>query len=407
MEPVIVVHGTFANEATWWRPDGSFCKILNSQLELMGSDAKCWDSIPTEAIGEYGWSGLNSEASRTYGAEKLAKKILELSQREGVRKIHFVAHSHGGNVLVKSLLLFRRKIAKEKLGCFIFLGTPFISYKSISPPSLFASLFFLDSGVWQRAQRVTEEAKLRKEYSEYYGGTFFSIQSKHDEAFQVLRHSVELRNSAFTYSRKWTQKSRSGASPPNSLSPFTMMELRMGRYDVESIATSRREQDHGFRMKIGYFSWIALLMSVIGLYGLRLLVVSVSPLFSMMKRWGQRWGTYFGIKSMVSTALGDDLAFEKIVSVDKVSDVVPTTMITLNERLEEAVLAKTVSGADELLLRLYRSASSTSAELEFGTMAGAVCEVLSAKRLVHSQYYDDESIVNIAASAISGRLQLD
>jgi hypothetical protein len=35
MEPVIVLHGTFANEATWWRPEGSFCKLLNSQLELL------------------------------------------------------------------------------------------------------------------------------------------------------------------------------------------------------------------------------------------------------------------------------------------------------------------------------------------------------------------------------------
>lgn len=81
MEPVIVIHGTFANEARWWRPDGSFCSILNGQLKLLGSEAKCWDSIPTEEIGEFGWSGLNSEASRTHAAEMLAERILSLSQR--------------------------------------------------------------------------------------------------------------------------------------------------------------------------------------------------------------------------------------------------------------------------------------------------------------------------------------
>jgi hypothetical protein len=218
MEPVIVIHGTFANEASWWRPEGDFCKLLNNHLKVIGSAAKCWDSIKEDAIGEYGWSGLNSEASRTHAAQILTKKILELSALEAVEKIHFVAHSHGGNVLIKSLMLVRGRIAKEKLGCFVFLGTPFFSYGSLAPRSLWMSKLLLDSELWRRAEVALEKVKspwkgYSQHYSRTYGGTFFSINSTNDEAFQVLQHCVQLRTLALTYSRKWTQKSRAGVSP--------------------------------------------------------------------------------------------------------------------------------------------------------------------------------------------------
>jgi hypothetical protein len=52
---------------------------------------------------------------------------------------------------------------------------------------------------------------------------------------------------------------------------------------------------------------------------------------------------------------------------------------------------------------LYRSLGSSSVELEFGTTAGTVSEILRAKQLVHSQYYDEENIVKIVATAILGR----
>ena len=66
MQPTIVIHGSFSNEATWWRPEGSFCRLLDERLNQKGSKAKCWDSISTAGVAyEFGWSGLNSEASRS------------------------------------------------------------------------------------------------------------------------------------------------------------------------------------------------------------------------------------------------------------------------------------------------------------------------------------------------------
>jgi hypothetical protein len=157
--------------------------------------------------------------------------------------------------------------------------------------------------------------RLGREYQEQYGGKFFAIQSKHDEAFQVLRHSIELRKAAYAYSRKWTQKARQGASVPNSLNPFTIVELRMGAYGIRPIRAFGRHQNQNFPVLIGYFSYFGILLGLVGSYALRIIVACIAPLSSAMKRWGQRWGTFFGIKAMVSSALGDDLAFERIVSV--------------------------------------------------------------------------------------------
>jgi hypothetical protein len=198
------------------------------------------------------------------------------------------------------------------------------------------------------------------------------------------------------------------------------MELRLGKYFVDRRISWREERGPQYLsgriskkswrekrgLQLGFFAWAAIWFSTIGLYAAQCFVVVLSPFLSLMKRMGQRWGTYFGIKSMVSNALGDDLAFERVMKVRKISDVVPTTMITMSESLEAAILAKTVSGTDELVLRIYRSLSNSSAELEFGTMAGAVSEVLRAKQLVHSQYYEDESIICAVARAIAGEPQL-
>jgi pimeloyl-ACP methyl ester carboxylesterase len=185
MEPVIIIHGTFANEATWWRPDGDFCRLLDKELRRRGSTAKCWDSIPAEeAISEFGWSGLNSEASRSHAAELLSKKVESLSRNPFIEKIHFVAHSHGGNVLLKAFLLCRREIDNRKLGSFVFLGTPFLEYRSMNPPGSF----------WRHV-RTRNEIMVRYGPNRNPGGIVFVIQSKHDEAYQLLSKAVHLRNS--------------------------------------------------------------------------------------------------------------------------------------------------------------------------------------------------------------------
>jgi hypothetical protein len=385
MEPVIVIHGTFANEATWWRPEGSFCRLLDTQLKQKGSEARCWDSIPSaEAISEFGWSGLNSEASRTHAAKLLSTKIQSLSQRPHIKKIHFVAHSHGGNVLLKSFLLCRREIDNQKLGTVVFLGTPFLEYSSVSPKGR------------QRVGTISDIDSL---------GKFFVIHSKHDEAYHLLSKAIHFRSSAYAYSQRLgpprsgrfgVMTRRSGISaPPRSLSTFTLLKLRQGRFGV----MTRRSKALAFTQ-----SFLPRLAVLYLKYGVLLIYI---PFISLAKRWGQRWGIYFGIKALVSAALGDDLGFEQVLSVKRSTSVVPTKTIELGGRIEEAILSSVVSGTDEVLVRLYRSISVLPPEFKLESLVDSISGVFRAQQIVHSQYYQNPSVIEIIASAICGRLSPD
>jgi hypothetical protein len=441
MQPVIVIHGTFANEATWWRPGGSFCQLLDSHLKQEGSEAKCWDSIPAaEAISEFGWSGLNSEASRSHAAELLSKKIESLSRKPFIEKIHFVAHSHGGNVLLKSFLLCRREIDNRKFGSFVFLGTPFFEYSSLTPTGAF----------WQSVRNITEKQFVKNVIENArlaeggHGERLFVIQSKYDEAYQLLSKAVHLRNSAYAYSRKLAQKSTSGTPlPPTSLSPLTLLKLRLGRFGIVTIRAkvdsvqqrakmaslleeglvkmpgtkvraSRQEEGqivvstHGqgppMKFYIGRLDTLRLAPGIAARFLMQFLLSICAPFISLARRWGQRWGTYFGIKAMMSTALGDDLAFERVLSVKQTTDVAPAMRIELDGRVEETILSCAVSGTDETLVRLYRSMSMVPSELELESLAESISEVFKAKQIVHSQYYQNGSVVEIVARAIGGSL---
>src|SRR3954451_219874 len=67
-ETVIVVHGTFAGNASgdrpmWYAPGGSFCAALDTALAAAGSNARCWAHL---ARGEahFHWDGANDWLSR-------------------------------------------------------------------------------------------------------------------------------------------------------------------------------------------------------------------------------------------------------------------------------------------------------------------------------------------------------
>jgi hypothetical protein len=108
---------------------------------------------------------------------------------------------------------------------------------------------------------------------------------------------------------------------------------------------------------------------------------------------------------MVSTALGDDLAFERVLSVGINTDVVPAITVELDQYVEEAILSAAVSGTDEILVNLYRSISVVPSEFELESLAELIAEVFKAKRIVHSQYYQNESVIEVVARAICGSVK--
>jgi hypothetical protein len=74
------------------------------------------------------WSGLNSESARNEAASDLAALILKLAG-DG-RSIHFLAHSHGGNVVRRAIELTARGSAPPaaSIRSVTTFGTPFFHY---------------------------------------------------------------------------------------------------------------------------------------------------------------------------------------------------------------------------------------------------------------------------------------
>ncbi len=86
LEPVvIVVHGSFAQSKTWWRPGGDFFDQL-----MLSAVQKGHEVVP------FGWSGNPSEKDITLAGELLAWLMLSYPAQE---HIVLVGHSHGGNVV--------------------------------------------------------------------------------------------------------------------------------------------------------------------------------------------------------------------------------------------------------------------------------------------------------------------
>jgi len=143
MELVLVIHGTFASNATWWQSGSSFCTKLEAALNHRDLNAACWMKVAHDAKDEndavrnsyyyFRWSGLNDHHARLSAGEDLAFFISHRARIGSFSKIHIVAHSHGGNVLLEALdfiqsnPLLRRELT-DKLGVMITLGTPFYHF---------------------------------------------------------------------------------------------------------------------------------------------------------------------------------------------------------------------------------------------------------------------------------------
>ena len=129
-EPIIIVHGTFASADTWWRRGSDFCAALDGALATLASPAKSWGS-ERQCPVEFSWSGLNSDRARAQAAQALGEYVNDLVAPVEVSRIHFVCHSHGGNVILQASehLAPRAKIAVGR-GMKVFLGTPFYHYDS-------------------------------------------------------------------------------------------------------------------------------------------------------------------------------------------------------------------------------------------------------------------------------------
>ena len=143
IEPVLLIHGTFANQRSddgridWWHPNSDFCRELDALLAKEACPARCWAQIgQADAQGDsetasvrlpFAWSGANSELDRRSAGSALGAKLAAIESDPRVRRYHLVGHSHGGNVILHALRAMPDTPAK--LGAVIFMGTPVLSFR--------------------------------------------------------------------------------------------------------------------------------------------------------------------------------------------------------------------------------------------------------------------------------------
>ena len=132
LHPVIIlVHGTFASNATWYRPWGEFYTVLFKSAAKQG-----------EVLVPFQWSGSLSDRAREDAAQSLAALVLSYPDSE---KIILIGHSHGGNVinitsnLIESSHLFlkaKKNHKKKKLIDQVFLLATPVSEESFYTPCM-------------------------------------------------------------------------------------------------------------------------------------------------------------------------------------------------------------------------------------------------------------------------------
>jgi len=181
-ETVVLIHGTFANRAaSWWLPGSDFCRKLDSSLLQRNSRARCWAHIDSDK-DVFAWTGDNLESERCIAGDRLAKEIADLETSADTHRYHIVAHSHGGNVVLRAL----RSLAEDpkKLGAVIFLGTPVLCFSRLPTwlnRSALAMLLYVVGAALSSAVAVHRGESLRSVLASK--GSFLYAWSFTDQAY--------------------------------------------------------------------------------------------------------------------------------------------------------------------------------------------------------------------------------
>ncbi len=130
----LVVHGTFADDASWWKlgegGEETFADRLEARLASRGMEDTVWRPVLTAGMEyeDFAWSGENRDRDRRQGAAKLARSLGRLADELGATaddqlQVNLVAHSHGGNVALDLLRRLPDTVRARRLA---MLGTPLI-----------------------------------------------------------------------------------------------------------------------------------------------------------------------------------------------------------------------------------------------------------------------------------------
>jgi pimeloyl-ACP methyl ester carboxylesterase len=98
----ILVHGTFAQNASWWQPGGDFFGYLAGQNSI---------PRPYGAVDQYSWSGAYSHQGREIAAQELADWLgMHSATPAHHDPLWLLGHSHGANVAMRATHLGPTKV---------------------------------------------------------------------------------------------------------------------------------------------------------------------------------------------------------------------------------------------------------------------------------------------------------
>jgi hypothetical protein len=113
---VMLIHGTWNSptpgEVKWYESGGAFAKKLARRLEGSPLAGAVWRRCCGNGCN-FSWSGDNTHDARLEAAEKLSATLLGIRVADPKARIHLVAHSHGGNIVLKALELYQAKLWAE------------------------------------------------------------------------------------------------------------------------------------------------------------------------------------------------------------------------------------------------------------------------------------------------------
>jgi hypothetical protein len=112
MNSTLLVHGTFARQASWWRSGGDFHTYI---LQEVAGDLY-------SAPDAFSWSGIYSDAARLLGSEDLVAWL----QAHATGAVDLISHSHGGSVAMLA------SYAPLSIGKLVLLSCP-VHWAKYSP----------------------------------------------------------------------------------------------------------------------------------------------------------------------------------------------------------------------------------------------------------------------------------
>lgn len=187
---IFLIHGTWGRDSDgWYRPSSTgkrFADRLAARLEGTPLAGAVWRDIEV-----FEWSGDNTHAARLEAADQLTDLLFTIRKHDPRTRFHFVAHSHGGNVVLRAIQNYIHGLPLLTLNR---LGFPNPVRDDETRREFFAAAkrfiefwnthhgqatIARDVGLYEDARQWNEDLKDRGRFRRYMAGNFMILRLAH------------------------------------------------------------------------------------------------------------------------------------------------------------------------------------------------------------------------------------